>query len=114
MDDAFGGQQSLDNSGDLAEEKQADLRRLRRRQEHCFPHELPMRLPPKRQVSHEIKVKDGAKPPSRPPFRMSHPELDELQKQLDDLLYHGFFSNQVTLRMALLFSEVSWLTETCM
>ena len=86
VDDAFGGQQSPDISGDLADDKQANLRRLRSRYERCFPYELP----PERQVSHEIKVEVEAKPPSRPPFRMSRPELDELQKQLNDLLSHGF------------------------
>ena len=90
MDDAFGGQQTLDISGDLAGEKQADSRRLLPRHERCFPRKLPMRLPPERQVSHEMKVEDGAKPSSRPPFRMSRCELDELQKQLDDLLSHSF------------------------
>ena len=89
MDDAFGGQQSIDTSVDLAEHKQADFRILLIGHERSCPHELLMRLPPERQVLHEIKVEDGAKPPSRPLLRMSRNGLDKVQKQLDVPLLHG-------------------------
>ena len=39
---------------------------------------------------HEIEVQEGSQPPSRPPFRLSQPELEELKRQLDDLLLHDF------------------------
>ena len=49
-----------------------------------------MELPPSRQCDHEIKVEEISRPPSRPPFQMSAPEMDELQRQLQDLISHGF------------------------
>ena len=39
---------------------------------------------------HEIDVESGSIPPSRPPFRLSQPELDELHRQMDQMLQRGF------------------------
>lgn len=52
-----------------------------------FKNELPG-LPPERDVKHVIDTGD-AKPVSRAPFKMSPAELDELQKQLKQLLSLG-------------------------
>jgi hypothetical protein len=55
-----------------------------------FPDELPVGLPPKRAVDHRIELLPASQPPSRPSYRMSAAEMDEVRKQLDDLLKHGF------------------------
>ncbi|XP_043717547.1 uncharacterized protein LOC122665462 [Telopea speciosissima] len=55
-----------------------------------MPPELPKRLPPRREVDHAIELEPGAKPPAMAPYRMSPPELEELRKQLKDLLDAGF------------------------
>ena len=55
-----------------------------------FPDDLPKELPPKRSSDFRIQLKEGAKPVTRPPYRMSSVELSELKKQLDDLIEHGF------------------------
>ena len=55
-----------------------------------FPDDLPKSLPPNREVEHKIELEANAQPPSRPTFRMSPKELDELKKQLEDLSEHGF------------------------
>jgi len=55
-----------------------------------FPAELPNELPPKRTIDHAIDVLPGSEPPSRPTYRMSFVEMDELKKQLNDLLAKGF------------------------
>ncbi|KAM3344010.1 hypothetical protein P3S68_026101 [Capsicum galapagoense] len=54
-----------------------------------MPEELPKRLPPRREVDHEIELVPGAKPPAMTPYRMSPPELEELRKQLKELLESG-------------------------
>ena len=54
-----------------------------------FPKELPAKLPPRRTVEHDIDLELGATPPSRPPYRLSKPEMDELQKQISALLHRG-------------------------
>ena len=45
-----------------------------------------MKLP----ARHDIDLEPGAAPPSRPPYRLSKPEMDELQRQITALLEKGF------------------------
>ena len=70
--------------------KKEEITQLLEKHKKCFPKQLPMRLPPERPISHEITVEQGSAPPSRPPFCLSQPELDELRKQLESLMNHGF------------------------
>ena len=55
-----------------------------------FPADLPSGLPPARDVDHRIELEPHTSPPSRPTYRLSPTELDELRKQLEDLTQHGF------------------------
>nr|CAD1829975.1 unnamed protein product [Ananas comosus var. bracteatus] len=55
-----------------------------------MPKELPKQLPPRREVDHAIELEPGAKSPAKAPYRMAPPELEELQKQLKELLDAGF------------------------
>jgi RNase H-like domain found in reverse transcriptase/Reverse transcriptase (RNA-dependent DNA polymerase)/Integrase zinc binding domain/Chromo (CHRromatin Organisation MOdifier) domain/Retroviral aspartyl protease len=55
-----------------------------------FPVSLPAGLPPDRGDSMKIETDPYADPPVRPVIRLSIAELDELRKQLDDLLAKGF------------------------
>ena len=55
-----------------------------------FPDTLPKGRPPKRDIVHEIRTDEGAKPPSRPPYRLSPSEQDEMEEQVKDLLAQGF------------------------
>ena len=68
----------------------ADMRDLLKQYDDVFPSELPFRLPPKRPVDHAIKVEEEAQPPSRPAYRLSKPEMDELQAQLSEKIKRGF------------------------
>ena len=45
---------------------------------------------PMRDVNHDIDREPGAVPPSQPPYRLSKPEMDELQRQITALLEKGF------------------------
>ena len=47
-------------------------------------------VPQKRDIVHEIRTEEGAKPPSRPPYRLSPSEQDEMEEQVKDLLAQGF------------------------
>ncbi|KAL2943047.1 Transposon Tf2-9 polyprotein [Bienertia sinuspersici] len=58
--------------------------------EDVMPAELPKKLPPRREVDHEIELEPGARPPAMSPYRMAPPELEELRKQLKELLDAGF------------------------
>ena len=55
-----------------------------------MPPELPKHLPPKREVDHKIELVPNAQSPARAPDRMSPPELEELRKQLKELIDAGF------------------------
>ena len=55
-----------------------------------MPPELPKKLPLRREEDHKIELESGAKPPAMGPFRMAPPELEELRRQLKELLDAGF------------------------
>lgn len=76
---ANGGASSLDTG----------IRRLLTEYKDVFKDKLPSELPPLRNVEHVIETGD-ASPIRRPPFKMSPLELDELQRQLKELLDKGF------------------------
>ena len=57
---------------------------------------LPAGLPPARQVDHVIDLEPGAKPCYRPTYRMSPLELQEVRKQLDELLDKGWIRPSVS------------------
>jgi len=52
--------------------------------------EVPKRLPSRREVDHAIELETGAKPPAFPPYRMEPSELEELRRQLKELLNVGY------------------------
>jgi len=60
-----------------------------------FPDDLPG-PPPDRSVNHKIDLEPASVPPHRPIYRMSEQELEEVKKQLDDLLSKGFIRPSVS------------------
>ena len=60
-----------------------------------FPKELP-RLPPVREIDFTIDLKPCVKPISKTPYRMTTPELCELQMQLKELLDLGFIKPSIS------------------
>ena len=56
--------------------------------------EVP-RLPPKRDIDFSINLMPGVAPVSKAPYRMSTPELKELQLQLEELLKKGYIHPSV-------------------
>ncbi|GJU98173.1 ATP-binding cassette subfamily C member 8 [Tanacetum coccineum] len=52
--------------------------------------ELPKKLPPRREVDHAIELETGSKPSAKAPYRMPPPELEELLKQLKELMDTGY------------------------
>ena len=50
-----------------------------------FPKDLP-RLPLDRDVEFSIELEPGTAPISRCPYRMARKELDEMKKQLEELM----------------------------
>ena len=73
----------------LPEDTPDDLRALLQTYRDVFPVALPAGLPPERSVDHAIELEAGATPPSRPTYRMSFVEIEELDKQLKEYLGNG-------------------------
>jgi hypothetical protein len=63
--------------------------------EYVFPTGQPG-LPPERSVAMEIALEEGAKPVSKPAFRLSPAEMDELKKQLSLFLEKGLIRPSVS------------------
>ena len=55
-----------------------------------FPDKLPYGPPPKRIMDHEIDTAPGVTPPYKSPYRLSVAELDELKRQINNLLDQGW------------------------
>ena len=55
-----------------------------------FPTELPAKLPPKRNVYHTIPLENNDPPPPRKSYRLSKPEIAELNTQVASLLQKGY------------------------
>jgi hypothetical protein len=53
-------------------------------------------FPPRREIDFSIDLVPGATPVSKTPYRMSTPELKELQMQLEELLKKGYIRPSVS------------------
>ncbi|KAK9057437.1 hypothetical protein SSX86_022272 [Deinandra increscens subsp. villosa] len=60
-----------------------------------FPEDLPG-IPPDRDVEFRIELVPGAKPVARAPYRLAPTEMQELMKQLQELLDKGFIRPSVS------------------
>ena len=78
-----------------------------------FPEDVSD-LPPEREVEFSIEVVPGTNPISMAPYRMSTSELDQLKKQLEDLLEKKFIRPSVSPWGApvLLVKKEGWKYET--
>ncbi|KAE8654205.1 hypothetical protein F3Y22_tig00117056pilonHSYRG01112 [Hibiscus syriacus] len=65
------------------------IREVLEENKDVMPPELPNKLPPRREVDHKIELEPGAKPPALAPYRMAPPELEELRRQLKELVDMG-------------------------
>jgi hypothetical protein len=54
-----------------------------------------LRLPPKRYIDFSINFMPGETPVSKAPYRMSTPEMKELQMQLEEILKKGYIHPSV-------------------
>ena len=55
-----------------------------------FPTELSNELPLQRSIDHAIELLPGSEPPFKPTYRLSYVKMNELQKQLADLVTKKF------------------------
>jgi hypothetical protein len=61
-----------------------------------FPLELPPGLPPVRGIEHKIDLILGASLPNRAAYRTNPYEIKEIQRQVQDLLDHGYIHKSLS------------------
>ena len=75
---------------ELAPSAPAPVQAVLKEFQDVFPEKLPPGLPPRRDVDHRIELEPGAKAPVNRMYKMSFTELDELKKQLAELVEAGY------------------------
>ncbi|XP_068639545.1 uncharacterized protein [Aristolochia californica] len=75
---------------DMAQEIPKEMAGILNEFKVVMPKELPPCLPPRRGVDNKIELEPGVKPPSKASYCMVPMELEELKKQLGELLEAGF------------------------
>jgi hypothetical protein len=75
---------------ELAPSAPAPVQQVLKEFQDVFPEKLPPGLPPRRDVDHQIELEPGAKAPVNRMYKMSFTELDELKKQLAELVEAGY------------------------
>ncbi|XP_075674896.1 uncharacterized protein LOC142644102 [Castanea sativa] len=64
--------------------------------EDVFPNELPIELPPMRDIQHAIDFIPGSALPNRAAYRMTPMEKDELSRQVQELLDKGYIRPSIS------------------
>ena len=78
------------SNGAKTTEISAAISQLLSEYQDVFPDDLPHGLPPARAIDHKIELQPGTSPPNRPVYRMSQSELQEVKRQLEELISKGF------------------------
>ena len=73
----------------LMGEENQNLKDILQRYKSVFRDDLPLGLPPEREIEHEIVTENGAKPPHRPLYQLSPTELKAMKDYVQDLLNSG-------------------------
>ncbi|KAG9444875.1 hypothetical protein H6P81_016215 [Aristolochia fimbriata] len=87
------GMDSLNTS--LLEEKPEglvvpkEIARVLEEYKDVMPRELPYHLTPRRKVDHKIELEPSTRPPAKEPYRMAPKLLEELRRQLGEMLDPG-------------------------
>ncbi|KAL9266336.1 Transposon Ty3-I Gag-Pol polyprotein-like protein [Drosera capensis] len=58
-----------------------------------FSYVMPKKLPLRRKVDHKVELEPNTRSPAKTPYRMAPTELEDLRKQLKELLDVGFIQS---------------------
>jgi hypothetical protein len=82
--------QALFSLDDIASSIPPAVTNLLQEYEDAFPAEIPPGLPPMRGIKHQIDLIPGATLPNRAAYRTNPEETKEIQRQVQELLDHGY------------------------
>jgi len=63
---------------------------------HLFLEQIPMGLPPKRDIQHHIDLIPGSILPNKPAYRMNPKDTMEIQRQVEDLKSKGLIRESLS------------------
>ena len=86
-----------------SESMSPEAKGLMKEYQDVFSTSLPNKLPPKRAIDHTIDLVPGSESTSWPIYRLSYLEMNELKRQLSELMEKGFIHPSVS-PLVLLFS----------
>ena len=72
-------------SENMTREESPEIQDLIQKHEKIF-QDLPMKMPPNREIEHTIEVKAGSDPVNIKPYRYPHHQKMELERLIQDLL----------------------------
>jgi hypothetical protein len=64
--------------------------------EDVFPEEVPLGLPPKRGIKHQIDLVPSASLPNRAPYRTNPEETKEIQRHIQELINKGYVTESLS------------------
>ena len=70
------------------ESREEEIQNLLQKHESIF-QDLPMQLPPERNIEHIIEIKPGSSPIKVKPYRYPHHQKTEIERLIQDLLKCG-------------------------
>jgi hypothetical protein len=83
-------QNALFSTDDISSTLPPSVTNLLQEYSDVFPTEIPLGLPPIRGIEHQIDLIPGAALPNRAAYRANPEETKEIQRQVQDLLDHGY------------------------
>lgn len=78
-------------SANMTNEESPEIQGLIRKHEKVF-QDLPMKMPPNREIEHTIEVKAGSDPVNIKPYRYPHDQKTEIERLIQDLLKCGIIA----------------------
>ena len=71
--------------------------------EDVLPDEVPLGLPPKRGIEHQIDLVSGASLPNRAAYSTNPEETKEIQQQVEELIKKGTYKKVFSLVLSMSF-----------